>query len=219
MVDAQQLEAAIWSIADGLGSDDDLGIIDADAGASLAVLDRLIIETEDHLAGVRGLPGDERDQVVADFMQTLTSLRVTAARFRPASVASPSRSRDWEDIEAAPAEILEPEEVQLQASWSAGQVIVWAGGRGALPEADGALIGRLASMDGPPAGWKDHPPVSLPGGERAEALAISMKDALGWLVALGVGTVAPVRAPASSGSATSRSKAFGSWPEGRSCRA
>ncbi len=187
MADVHQLEAAIWSIADGMGSDDDLSMIDAHAGASLAVLDRLILETEDHLAGVRALPGDERDQVVADFTQTLTSLRATAARFRPAAVPSPSRSRDWGDDEPVPAEILEPEEVQLQASWSGGQVVVWAGGRGAPPEAEGALLGRLAAMDGPPTGWADHAAIVLPGGARTEALAITMKDALGWLVALGGG--------------------------------
>ena len=38
-------------------------------------------------------------------------------------------------------------------------------------------------------GWQLHPGVPLPGGMRAEAVAIPMKDALGWLVAIGGGHV------------------------------
>ena len=42
MVDARQLEATIWAIADGRGSDDDLAVLHSDPRASLLVLDRLI---------------------------------------------------------------------------------------------------------------------------------------------------------------------------------
>ena len=75
MLDSQQLEAAIWSISEGRGSDDDMALLRADERASLGVLDRLIIETEDDLEAVRTLPGEERDQVVADFTDTLDGLR------------------------------------------------------------------------------------------------------------------------------------------------
>ena len=40
---------------------------------------------------------------------------------------------------------------------------------------------------GPPHGWQVHKGVTLPGGGRADSLSISMKDALGWLVAVGGG--------------------------------
>jgi len=83
MLDVRQLEAGIWSIADGRGTDQDLALLHADAPASLAVLDRLIIEAEDDLASVSNLRGEERDQVVADFVSTLAGLRATAARLRP----------------------------------------------------------------------------------------------------------------------------------------
>src|SRR5207247_2167482 len=36
-------------------------------------------------------------------------------------------------------------------------------------------------------GWNVHPPVSLPGGARAQAISIGIADALGWLVTLGGG--------------------------------
>ncbi len=45
----------------------------------------------------------------------------------------------------------------------------------------------LEEIGGPPVGWQIHPGVPLPGGMRADALAIPMKDALGWLVAVGAG--------------------------------
>ena len=71
ILDSQQLEAAIWSISEGRGSDDELAILRADERMSLSLLDRLIIEAEDDLASVRNLTGEERDQVVADFTDTL----------------------------------------------------------------------------------------------------------------------------------------------------
>jgi len=184
MVDARQLEAAVWSIADGRGSDTDFALLDTDERASLAVLDRLIGDTEDDLAEVRRtLRGDERDQVVADFVDTLDGLRAAAARFRPPPVTAPGHDDDL----PFPTDDLEPGEVQLQASWSGDQVVVWAAGRGTAPEPNEALAGRLEAIGGPPLGWQLHPGVALPDGQRAEALAISMKDALGWLVAVGGG--------------------------------
>src|SRR3954452_8134789 len=65
MIDSPELEATVWSIADGRGSSDDLARFHADEQASLVVLDRLIIDAEDGLASARTLVGDERDRVVA----------------------------------------------------------------------------------------------------------------------------------------------------------
>jgi hypothetical protein len=177
MLHTPQLEAAIWSIADGRSSDNDVALFHADERASLVVLDRLIIDAEDDVASVRNLPGDVRDQVVADLTDTLDSLRATAARLRP-PVAPPATE---------PEEDLEPGEVELQASWSAGHVVVWAAGRGAIPESNAGLAARLEAIGGPPMGWQTHPDVRLPGGMSADALAIPVKDALGWLVAVGAG--------------------------------
>ena len=77
MLHTPQLEAAIWSIADGRSSDDDLALFHANERASLVVLDRLIIDAEDDVESVRNLPGDERDVVVADLTDTLESLLAT----------------------------------------------------------------------------------------------------------------------------------------------
>jgi SNF2 domain-containing protein/SNF2 helicase protein/helicase-like protein len=186
MLDSQQLVAAIWSISEGRGSDDDLALFHADQRVSLGTLDRLIIEAEDDLAAVRNLTGAERDQVVADFTDTLDGLRATMARLRPPPTMA-TRAPHRDEVASMPVEHLEPGEVQLQASWSAGQVVVWAAGRGAPGEGNDALATRLESISGPSVGWQLHPGVPLRGGLRAEAVAIPMKDALGWLVAVGGG--------------------------------
>ena len=183
LVDARQLEMATWSVVDGRGSADDLALFHADEAASLAVLDRLILDTERDMAAVGGLEGDERLQVIADFADTLDGLRSTAARLRPPpAVAHPPGATD-----AAPVEDLVPDEVRLQASWSAGEVVVWAAGRGAPADENEALATRLEAVGGPALGWRLHPDVKLPGGARAAALAIPVKDALGWLVHVGGG--------------------------------
>ncbi len=191
-LESQQLEAAIWSISEGRGSDEHMAILRADERVSLAMLDRLIIDAEDDLESVRNIKGEEREQVVADFTDTLQGLRSTAAILRPPPPPLPSVSLtnsypdDDEDMEIS-SEPWEPGEVQLQASWSNGQVVVWAAGRGAPAEANEELATRLESIGGPSVGWQLHPSVPLPGGLRADAVAIPLKDALGWLVAIGGG--------------------------------
>ena len=166
---------------------------------------------------MRSLAGDERDQVVADLTETLDSLRATAARLRPPGHAADARTAVGRAI--ASRRGLEPGEVQLQASWSAGQVVVWAAGRGATPESHDELSARLEAIGGPPLGWQLHPGVQLPGGLRADALAIPMKDALGWLVAVGGGHGRDgVGASCAVARATSRSRVFAWRRPGRSCR-
>ncbi len=166
MVEMRELESAIWEIADGRGGPDDVTLLREAGSASLLVVDRLLGEAQDGLASVRGLTGDEREQVVADFTDTVESLRRVAGMLRPAAVAEP------------------PDEVALQASWAAGTVVVWAGGRGAQPASNDELATLLETCGGPPHGWSVHPGVPLEQGVRAEALSIQLKDALGWLIAI-----------------------------------
>ena len=82
--DMTQLESAIWRIADGRGNDDDVALLRDGGATSLSLLARLIGEAEDGLASARDLPGDEREHVVADFTDTVESLRTTADLLRPA---------------------------------------------------------------------------------------------------------------------------------------
>ena len=184
MVDLARIESAIWSMTDGRASADDIAAFEADERTSLMVLDRMIGDVEDDLAAVRSLPGDERDQVVADFEATVAGLWSTMARYRelpPDAFASIG----------GPPPVIEPTPVVLQASWIEGQVVVWAAGRHTAAETNDQLASRIEGADGPPQGWQLHPGIDLPEGIHADALAISLKDALGWLVLVGAGSAAP----------------------------
>ena len=177
--DQLDLEAVIWAVADGRGSDVEVSRLRADQQASLAVVDTLIRETEVDLDSVRSLTGDEREQVVADLTDTLQSLREVAARVR--GTALPERRPE------PPVQLEEPAEVELQASWSSGLVVVWAGGRGRSAESHDEVSARLEAVGASPVGWQAHPGVRLPGGSTAACHAIALPDALGWLVSIGAG--------------------------------
>ncbi|MFZ4719837.1 MAG: DEAD/DEAH box helicase, partial [Ilumatobacteraceae bacterium] len=195
MAPTRTLESAIWSIADGRASDDDLALLHADAQHSLVLLERMIVDAEDDVASVRRLAGDERDQVLADFTDTLQRLLDTAALLLPEPPDSvflapePEPFLAGDEFDDLHFEVVEPGEVELHATWHTGQLVVWAGGRGVEPESHDELSNRLEKAGGPPHGWEVHKGVPLPDGGRADALSITMKDALGWLVAVGGGQV------------------------------
>ncbi|HSF97817.1 MAG TPA: hypothetical protein VLA55_03910 [Ornithinibacter sp.] len=94
-------------------------------GENLTAVVSLIVDVEGDLASARSLVGDERVQVVADLAETLDGLRRTVARLRAVTPATAGRMRGDEDG---------PGEVELQASWGSGVVVVWASGRGATPD-------------------------------------------------------------------------------------
>jgi hypothetical protein len=122
------------------------------------------------------LTGPEREQIVADFTSTLRELEALHDLLsRPLGTVAA-------DVLAEVAG-----EVRLQASWSTGTVVVWAAGPKSAPETNDQLADRLEAIGGPSLGWAVHPGVQLPSGARAEALSIPVRDALGWLVAVGTG--------------------------------
>jgi hypothetical protein len=170
------LEAAALAAADGTATPDQLAQLEADVRGWRHALEDLLEEAEDDLDSVRQLNGPERAQVVADFEAELSRLEsaydlLTKAADPVAAIAA-----------ADPAG-----EVRLQASWSSGQVVVWAAGPGTAPATNDELADRLEAIGGPALGWSQHPSVPLPSGARAAALAIPVEEALGWLVAVGGG--------------------------------
>ena len=55
-----------------------------------------------------------------------------------------------DEIEAIGYEELVPEPVLLQGTWADGRIVVWAAGRGSLPETNEGLADRLEASGGPP---------------------------------------------------------------------
>ena len=172
----RELESATWAVAEGRATGEQLALFQSEPDASLRMLQRLIDDTDDNLASVRGLPADERDQVVADFEEELAKLIAIHNSLVPVPGAV--------DVEQV-AEVIG--EVRLQCSWHDGNVVVWAAGPGTAAAANAELADRLEAIGGPRLGWTVHPSVLLPSGVRAEALAIPVKEALGWLIAVAGG--------------------------------
>ena len=171
------MEAAAWAAVDGIATTEQLALLEADAPGWRRTLERLLDDTEDNLDSVRELDGPERDQAVADLEAELDRLEAAYDRLTGAS-------------EPAAAVLVTPDpigEVRLQASWSANEVVVWAGGPETLPANHDELSDRLERIGGPAVGWNQHRGVPLPTGDRAAALSIPVADALGWLVAAGNG--------------------------------
>src|SRR5205807_1876424 len=131
----------------------------------------------------RRVKGPERAQVVVDFQATLRRLK---AAYERAGWSLPDHSAGVGSGRASPPATVEPaQEARLQGSWSAGRLVVWAGGRDAVPADNGGLADRLEAIGAPPLGWELHRDVRLPSGEQAAALSIPLADGLGWLVEVG----------------------------------
>jgi hypothetical protein len=177
MEQSQAVERAAWAAAEGVATEEQLALLQADTAAWRRALERLLNETEDSLESVRQLQGSERHQIVADFEAELD--RLERAYDLLLGAADPSA-----------AIVVEPDpvdEVRLQASWFGHQVVVWAAAAAATPYDNDQLADLLQEIGGPALGWTQHAAVPLPSGARAVALAIPVGEALGWLVAVGAG--------------------------------
>jgi hypothetical protein len=139
-------------------------------------LERLLHRTDEDLEAVRSLATPERDQVVSDFEEERDRLEA----------ALRGLTGD-EDSGAAPVLLESAGEVRLQASWAAGRLVVWAAGPGTEPASGEELAERLEAQELSRSGWTNHPPVKLPSGASAPALALPVGDALGWLMRVGGG--------------------------------
>ena len=69
-----ELERAAWAVAEGRATKAQRAAFEADTKASLRVLGRMIIDTEEGLESVSRLTVPEREQIVADFTSTLREL-------------------------------------------------------------------------------------------------------------------------------------------------
>ena len=125
----QALEAAAWAAADGSATPEQLAALEADPVRWRYLVEDLLEDLEDRLDAVRQLGGSERTQVVADFEAELAQLE-----------AAYDLLTKTDDPVAAIAAADPAGEVRLQASWAAGQIVVWAAG----PEAGTQALLRLA---------------------------------------------------------------------------
>ncbi len=177
-----QFDMYVDAEADGVATPEQLEVLEANQGAWRASLLAMLRDAEEHVASARSLPGEERDQVVADLESEHRRLSAAFSRFRPEPERRPRAQSDAQQPTT-------PGTTQLQVSWEPGRVVAWAGGpRAPVGDAD-QVMAMLAAAGAPETGWTKHAAVPLSGGVDADAFAIPVGDVLGWLVAAGADQV------------------------------
>ena len=197
-----QFDMYVGAEADGVATAEQLAVLEANPVPWRAALLTMVREAEEHLASARTLPGEERDQVVADLeserrrladaYERLTSERIVGERpltGAPAASESGRRRGARSDAPAPEEELPEDGPALLQVSWEPGRVVAWAGGPHAPIGDREQVMKLLVGAGAPEAGWTKHAAVPLPGGANADAYAIPVGDVLGWLVAAGADRV------------------------------
>jgi SNF2-related domain/SNF2 Helicase protein/Helicase conserved C-terminal domain len=187
--------ALVASEADGNIAPEDLELLQAAPVDWARTLGELLTETEEALAVVAASDREERDQALADLSAERESLadaltRLTGEQIEPLT-GIPGLDHGSGNG-AAPDEVPDlPKVPVLQASWTADQVVLWAGNPSVRSPDRDELATFIAEAG---AGAVDWVPlakgVTLPTGEKAAAVAAPIAAALGWLVGVGAGQLA-----------------------------
>ena len=123
-----QFDEYVLAEADGIATPEQLSVLEADPSAWRVSLQIMLGEAEDNLKSARTLPGDERDQVVADLELEVDRLQAAVPRLLPERAVEPDRPRDRAKRNGgagpeAPRQPLAAGHTQLQVSWEPGRVV------------------------------------------------------------------------------------------------
>ena len=163
---------------DGLASDADLALLEANTRLWVRALYRLLDDVAESIDGVRAtVRGHRRALIVADLEDDYGAIDAVLAKLVGPPLA-PLRNGSSKDARSAGI-------VELQLSWVPGRVIAWAAGPGRTAEGAPEVLTRLRGAGAGTVEWSEHRPVKLGGGARAEAVSAPIESCLGWLVALG----------------------------------
>ncbi len=163
---------------DGLASDADLALLEANARLWVRALYRLLDDVAESIDSVRAaVKGHQRALIVADLEEDYRSVDavLTTLVGPPEAPLENGAADDRSDIG----------QVELQLSWVPGRVIAWAAGPGPCCDSAPEVLRRLRDCGAGAVDWSQHRPVKLPGGARADAVSAPVDSCLGWLVALG----------------------------------
>ncbi|MFV0524403.1 MAG: DEAD/DEAH box helicase [Acidimicrobiales bacterium] len=166
---------------DGIASDEDVHLLEADRQSWTAALFRLYDEAAAALEAVtQQVKGPERSVVLADFEADVSRIDEVLNE-----LVGPAETRNEEPRAGRPAEPApETGDANLQLSWIPGRVVAWSAGHNAPPESADEVATRLKAVGGDNLVWETHSPVKIPGGGRADAVSVPLESSLGWLVSL-----------------------------------
>ncbi len=177
---AWQFDAFVDAEADGIATDDELTVLDADRPRWRSVLFAMVRDIDRAVADARAT--GQPFQVLSDLESEQQRLGAAWARLTGEAEPEPPVPETAPEPQPAP---VEP--IRLQVSWEPGRVLAWAAGAGAGVAQLDQVSAMLEASGAPSSGWARHGSVSIPGEPNAPALAIPVGDVLGWLVAAGAG--------------------------------
>ena len=144
-----QFDEYVLSEADGIATPEQLAVLAPDPAAWRLSLGAMLRAAEENLRNARSLPGDERDQVVADLELEVGRLEAAVARQTPEREVEPDHHRDRMPEAPEPQEPLAAGRTLLQLSWEPGRVVAWAGGPRA-PAGNADEVAALLAEAGAP---------------------------------------------------------------------
>ena len=169
---------AVRRHVDGLASDADLALLEANTRLWVRALYRLLDDVAESIDSVRAtVRGHQRALIVADLENDYRAIDAVLTKLAGPPLA-PLENGASADARSAGI-------VELQLSWVPGRVIAWAAGSGRSPETAPEVLKRLRGAGAGTVEWSEHRPVKLGGGTRAETVSAPIESCLGWLVALG----------------------------------
>ena len=169
---------AVRRHVDGLASDADLALLEANTRLWVRALYRLLDDVAESIDAIRtSVRGHQRAVIVADLEEDYRAIDavLTTLVGPPESPLENGTSADGRDTG----------HVELQLSWVPGRIIAWAAGPGRSAENAPDVLRRLRDTGAGTVDWSQHRTVKIPGGARAETVSAPIESCLGWLVALG----------------------------------
>ena len=163
---------------DGLASDADLALLEANTRLWVRALYRLLDDVAESIDSVRAtVRGHQRALIVADLEEDYRSIDAVLATLvgPPRAPLGNGASADGRDTG----------QVELQLSWVPGRIIAWAAGPGRSSDSAPDVLRRLRDSGAGTVDWSQQRPVKIGGGARADAVSAPIESCLGWLVALG----------------------------------
>ncbi|MCE2511532.1 MAG: DEAD/DEAH box helicase [Acidimicrobiia bacterium] len=169
---------AVRRHVDGLASDADLALLEANTRLWVRALYRLLDDVAESIDAVRAsVRGHQRAVIVADLEEDYRAIDAVLT-----TLAGPPEAPL--DNGASP-EPRDTGHLELQLSWVPGRIIAWAAGPGRSAESAPDVLRRLRDTGAGTVDWSQHRPVKIGGGTRAETVSAPIESCLGWLVALG----------------------------------
>ena len=183
---SEDFAGAVRRHVDGLASDTELALLQANPRLWARALYRLLDDVAESIDHVRAtVRGHQRALILTDLENDYGAIDTVLTSLVGPPLMPRTDRLDHNGRAAVPAPV---GSMELQLSWVPGKVIAWAAGPGRSPESAPEVLKRLRDSGAGTVEWNPHRPAKLPSAARAETVSAPLDSCLGWLVALGDAT-------------------------------